>query len=155
MVDASLLLDVVVAVSIALGAFFAVAELRDMKKDRRIQLIQQINDHIATKEFQDALCKIWRANATSTEELEKRVSYSELHMVASYFEGVAHLGVQGLVHKSILIAYWPYYMLWEKMSPWVLAERKASGVPAMYTDIEDLAHWQEQQKDLGYFRKVS
>jgi hypothetical protein len=155
MVDASLVLDAVVAVSIAAGAFFAVAELRDMKKDRRIQLIQQINDHIATIEFTDALGKIWQSNATSAEELGKNASYSELHMVANYFEGVAHLGAQGLVSKSTLIAYWPYYILWKKMGPWIIAERKVYDLPAMYADMEGLAQWQEQQKDFGYFRKVS
>jgi len=155
MVDASLVLDVIVAVSIAAGAFFAVAELRDMRKDRRIQLIQQINDHIATIEFMDAFVKIWQSNATSAEELEENASYSELHMVANYFEGVAHLGAQGLVSKSILIAYWPYYILWKKMGPWIIAERKVYDLPAMYADMEGLAKWQEQQKDFGYFRKVS
>jgi len=154
MVDASLVLDTIVAVSIAAGALFAVAELRDMKRDRRILLIQQINDHIATREFTDSLDKIWKSNANSAEELERLASASELHMVANYFEGVAHLGAQGLVHKSVLIAYWPYYVLWKKMGPWILAERKAANLPAMYADMEDLAHWQEQQKDFGYFRKV-
>ena len=156
MVDASLVLDAIVAVSIAAGAFFAVAELRDMKKDRRIQLTQQINDHVATKEFMDAFVKIWRSNATNAEELEKHVSYSELHMVAIYFEGVAHLAAQDLVHKEELGAYWPYYILWKKMSPWILAERKAADLPPLYGDMEKLAQWQEGKKDLlvsGFARK--
>ncbi len=155
MVDASFVLDAIVAVSIAAGAFFGIAELRDIKKDRRIQLIQQINDHIATVEFMDALGKIWQSDATSTEELQKDASYSELHMVASYFEGVAHLGAQGLVSKSMLIAYWPFYILWTKMGPWIAAERRVYDLPALYADIEDLAQWQEQQEGFGYFRKVS
>jgi hypothetical protein len=41
------------------------------------------------------------------------------------------------------------------MGLWILAERNASDLPAMYADIESLAHWQEQQKDFGYFWKVS
>ena len=156
MVDASLVLDAIVAVSIAAGAFFAVAELRDMRKDRRIQLIQQINDHIATIEFMDALAKIWRSNAADAKEMEKQVSYSELHMVASYFEGVAHHAAQGLVDERTLLQYYPYYVLWKKMGPWIVAERTAYDLPPLYSDLENLAKWQEGKKDLltsGFVRK--
>jgi hypothetical protein len=154
MVDASLVLDAIVAVSIAAGALFAVAELRDMKKDRRMQLILQVNAHMATREFMDAFAKIWRSNATDAKELEKEVSFVDLHMVASYFEATAHLATQGLLHRRILLAYFPYYIIWKKISPWVLTERIAADLPPLYSDIEKLAQWQEKEPDFGFFRKV-
>jgi ATP-dependent Clp protease adapter protein ClpS len=156
MVDASLVLNAIVAVSIAAGAFFAVAELRDMKKDRRIQLIQQVNDHIGTMEFMNALGKIFRSNTTDAKELEKQVSNTELSMVASYFEGVAHLAAQDIVHKEELAAYFPFYILWKKMGPWIVADRIALDLPPLYSDMEKLAQWQEGKKDLlvsGFVRK--
>jgi hypothetical protein len=153
MVDASLVLDAIVAVSIAAGALFAVAELRDMKKDRRMQLILQVNAHMSTREFMDAFCKIWRSNAIDAKELERQVSFVDLNMVANYFESVAHLATQSLVHKRILMAYFPYYVIWKKISPWVLAERVALDLPPLYRDIETLAHWQEKEKDFGMPQK--
>ena len=71
MVDASLVLDAIVAVSIAAGAFFAVAELRDLKKDRRIQLMLEATMHYTTREFEDGLGKLWRTDTSDAKELEK------------------------------------------------------------------------------------
>jgi hypothetical protein len=153
MVDASLLVEIVVALSIALGTLFAVAELRDMKKDRRMQLILQANAHMSTREFMDAFCKIWRSNATDAKEIEKQVSFVDLNMVANYFEAIAHLATQSLVHKRILMAYFPYFLIWKKISPWVLAERIALDLPPLYRDIETLAHWQEKERDFGMPQK--
>jgi ATP-dependent Clp protease adapter protein ClpS len=150
MVDASLVLDAIVTVSIAAGVFFAIAELRDMKRDRRIQVLLQVNDHIGTMEFMDPCMKILRSNATDAKELEKQVSNTGLHMVASYFEEVAALATEGDFEKRALTVYFPYYLLWKKMKPWIVAERIAFDLPPMYAAMEKLAKWQEQQEDFGY-----
>jgi len=155
MVDASLILDAIVAVSIAAGVFFAIAELRDMKRDRRIQLLQQVNDHMGTMEFADPLLKILGSKTTDAKELEKQVSRTELHMVANYFEGVAALATEGDIHKRTLTIAFPYYLLWKKMEPWVAAERVALDLPPMYAAMEKLAKWQEQQEDFGYSDYIS
>jgi len=155
MVDASLVLDAIVAVSIAAGAFFAIAELRDMKRDRRIQLLQQVNDHIATMEFAVPLMKILRSNTTEAKELEKQVSNTELHMVATYFENIAALATERDFEKRALIVNYPYYLLWKKMEPWIVAERVALGLPPAYSAMEKLAKWQEQLEDFGYSDYIS
>lgn len=145
-----MVLNAIVAVSIAAGVFFAIAELRDMKRDRRIQVLQQVNDHIGTIEFADSLLKILRSSTTDAKELEKQVPSTELHMVANYFEGVATLGMRGLIDKGTLVFHFPYFLLWKKMGPWIVAERIAFDLPPMYGAIERLAKWQEQQEDFGY-----
>jgi len=53
MVDASLVLDAIVAMSIAAGAIFAIAELRLMAKDRRTQLLMQIALWATTPEMSE------------------------------------------------------------------------------------------------------
>ena len=148
MVDASLVLDAIVAVSIAAGAFFAVIELRDLKRDRRIEYMLQASAHVATREFMDAFCRIWRSDATDAKELEEQVPYSELCMVAEYFDAIAHLATEGLVDKRTLVGYFSYDYIWKKMSPWVLAERRAANSPEMYEDIERLA--KSREKEGGY-----
>lgn len=71
MVDVSLILNAVTAVSIAAGALFAVIESRDIKKGRRLGLALQAGLHWTTKEFEDAYCRVWRADASDAKELEK------------------------------------------------------------------------------------
>jgi len=152
MVDASLVLDAIVAVSIAAGAFFAVIELRDMKKDRRVQLMLQAGAHIATREFEDALGKIWRADASNAKELEKQVSYTDLSMVADYLDFVAGLVIEGLVDKRAIVN-WPYDYVWKKIGPWVNAEREAANIPTFWTNIEKVARLQEKSGRDFAFRK--
>lgn len=141
MVDASLVLDVIVAVSIAAGAFFAVIELRDLKRDRRTELMLQASAHVATREFMDAFYKIWRIDATDARKLEEQVSYSELCLVAEYFDALAYLVAEGLVDKRI-VGYFSYDFIWKKMSPWILAERRTANSPEMWGDLENLARLQ-------------
>jgi len=142
MVDASLTLDAIVAVSIAAGALFAVIELRDIKKDRRVQLMLQASAHIATREFEDALGKVWRADATDAKGLERQVSYVDLCMVADYLDFVAGLVISNLVEEKAL-ANWPYYYVWGKLSPFVHAEREATKIPTTWQNIERLAQLQK------------
>jgi len=148
MVDASLVFDAVVAVSIAAGAFFAVIELRDMKKDRRLGLLMQAVMHCTTREFEDALSKVWRADAIDAEGLEKQVLPSDLYMIADFFVSAAHFGQEGLVDRRTLTGFFPFSYMWIKMKPWVIAERAASGLPKMYYEWEMLA--QLQEKEGGY-----
>ena len=150
MIDASLVLNAVVAVSIAAGVFFAIAELRDMRRDRRIQVLHQVTDHIGTMEFINPYLGIMRSNTTDAKELEKQVSNTELHMIANYFEGLATLATEGDFEKRALIVFFPYYLSWKKMGQWIAAERIALDLPPLYTAIEKLAKWQEQLEDFGY-----
>jgi hypothetical protein len=145
MVDASLVLDAIVAVSIAAGAFFAVIELRDLKKDRRLELVQQAIMHWTTREFEDAFCKVWRADASDAKGLEKEVSYADLCLVADFHAAVGRLATEGLVDARALTGYFPFSYTWNKMKPFIIAERVATGLPGMWIDLEKLAQLQEEE----------
>jgi len=149
MVDASLVFDAVVAVSIAAGAFFAVWELRDLKNDRRTQLMLQACMHWTTREFEDAMCKLFRADAIDAKGLEKEVSYVDLYMITDFHWTVARLGLEGLVDTGTLIRIFPFSQVWNKVKPWVIAERVAIGHPGVYSSLEKVA--QLQEKDGRYF----
>jgi len=144
-VDASFVLDAIVAVSIAAGAFFAVMELRDLKRDRRLELVTQAAMHWTTREFEDAFCKVWRADATDAEGLERQVSFVDLCLIADFHAAVARLAVEGLVDARALTGYFPFSYTWNKMKPWVIAERAASGLPECWIDMEKMAIFQEQE----------
>ena len=148
MVDASFVLDAIVAVSIAAGAFFAIIELRDLKKDRRLGLMMEALMHCTTKEYEEALSKVWRADAIDAKGLEKQVSPAELYMVADVLVSVAHFGLAGFVDSGTLTGYFPFSYLWNKMKPWIIAERAATGLPQLYYQWEVLAQLQEE--DGGY-----
>jgi hypothetical protein len=149
MVDASLVLDAIVAVSIAAGAFFAVFELRDLKKDRRTQIMLQACTHWSTREFEDAMCKLYRANASDAKGLEKEVSLADLYMITDFHWIVARLGLEGLVDTRTIIRIFPFSLVWNKVKPWVVAERVSIGHEGVYSSLEKIAEMQE--KDGSYF----
>jgi len=148
MVDASLVLDAIVAVSIAAGALFAIVELRDMKKDRRLGLLMQACLHVTTREFEDALVKVWRADATDAKGLEKQVGPNDLYMISDFYLVAAHLGIEGLVDERTLTRFFTFSYVWNKIRPWVIAERAATGLPKLYYQLEVFA--QLQEKEGGY-----
>jgi hypothetical protein len=145
MVDTSLILDAIVAVSIAAGALFAIIELRDMKKDRRLGLLMQAVMHCTTREFEDALSKVWRADASDAKGLEKQASSADLYMIADFFVSAAHFGQEGLIDRRTLTGFFPFSYIWNKMKPWVIAERAAASMPKLYYEWELLAQFQERE----------
>ena len=148
MVDASLVLDAIVAVSIAAGALFAIIELRDMKKDRRLGLLMQVCLHCTTKEFEDAFNKVWRADASDAKGLERQVSPVNLYLMSDFFMSIAHLGQEGLMDAKTLTSFFAFSYVWQKVKPWIVAERATTGLPKLYYEWEVFA--QLQEKEGGY-----
>jgi len=111
MVDASLILDAIVAVSIAAGAVFAVAELRGMSRDRRTRLAFDIFAHVGTLEYSEQFAKILRSDFKDAKEAEEKCSVVALSMVARYFEGVAMMLRRGLVDSDLIFESLPYHIM--------------------------------------------
>jgi hypothetical protein len=135
MVDASLVLDTIVAVSIAAGAVFAVAELRGMSRDRRTRLAFDIFAHVGTLEYSEQFAKILRSDFKDAKEAEEKCSVVALSMVARYFEGVAMMLRRGLVDSDLIFESLPYHIMWTRMKPWCLEIRRTLG-PDMYVHFE-------------------
>ena len=146
MVDLLQVLEGLAYVGFIAGAIFAVMELRDMKRDRRLGLLMQASMHITTREFENAFCKVWRSNATDAGELEKQVSTTDLYLISDFLLSVAHFGEEGLVDRRTLTRFFPFSYLWNKMKPWIIAERIATGLPKVYYEWEALAQLQEEER---------
>lgn len=126
-------------VAFIVGAIVAVVQLQNIKRDRWIALMLQIADHATTKEFENALSKVVRATANDAKGLEEQVSYQDLCMVADYLEYVAYLTTQGHIAKGPILGFFPFGGAWQKLSPWIVAQRGMYGSPRIYKDIEMLA----------------
>jgi len=120
------------------GAIVAVYELRDIKKDRRLDVLMRMEEMTVNREFKEANCKIWRSKETTAEGLEKDVSVVDLTMVADYNEFLAELVTEGKVDLNVAELF-PFAGLWEKISPWIKAVRVEVGVPDMWGDFEKIA----------------
>ena len=138
MVDASLVLDAIVAVSIAAGAVFAVIELRGMARDRRTRLVLDVFSHLGTLEFSEQFAKILNAEFKDAKEAEEKCSIVALSMVARYYEGIGLLIKRGLVDPDLIFESLPFDIMWNKMKPWCLEKRRALG-PDMYVHFENAA----------------
>jgi len=144
-VDPMQVLEAATYAAFIAGAMFAVIELRDLKRDRRLGLLMQACIHGTTREFEDALSKVWRADASDAKGLEKQVSPVDLFMIADFFVSVAHFGQEGLIDRRTLTGFFPFSYLWNKMKLWVIAERVAAGMPKLCCEWELLAQFQERE----------
>ena len=141
MVDILQVLEGATYLAFIVGAIVAVYELRDIKKDRRIELLTRMMEHGATREFQDAMSKVWRTSAADAQQLEKEVPATDLYMLGEFWSITSFLATSGLIERRDLLNYMDYETFWKKMGPWIIAERKATG-PGLWNDVEELARLQ-------------
>ena len=137
MVDTSLALDAIVAVSIAAGAIFTIYQLQIMARDRQTEFIMRVGEFVCAKDFMETICKIWEAKSQDAKGLEAEITYSELSRVADYFEGISGLARRRLVKEELVLEAYALDVLWEKMEPWILELRK--DYPYLWTTFEGLA----------------
>jgi len=141
MVDASLVLDAIVAVSIAAGAIFAVWELRGMSRARRTELVAQIMQYVNNPEFMDTYIRVWRTNIKDAKDAEQACSAGELVALTSFFETLGFsVWNKDVDAKPVLILLGPMTMnMWDKLGPWT-SERRKDFSPTVLTYFEWLAN---------------
>ena len=126
------------------GAIFAVLELRDLKRDRRLELVTQAGMRLTSREFEEAVCKLWRTDTTDAKELETRVSYVDLSMITDFYSGMANLGLVGVVDKEMLTSFVQFSPVWNKVKPFVVAQRAATGLN-LWADLEKMAQFEKEE----------
>ncbi len=136
MVDASLVLDAIVAVSIAAGAFFAVVELRSMSKDRRTELIMRMNEHWSSKDFEEAWIRVRELDSKNPGEMEKECPKLSLWMVVNYFDGIGDLARENLLDREFVLGKVNWVFMWERLEPWVVDIRQKMGNPCIGRALE-------------------
>ena len=117
MVDASLVLDAIVAVSIAAGALFAVAELRALGRDRRTQLVMSVWQTFISPEFAEAHARIEDADAKDLKDLMKKCSRADLVRVGYFYEGLGLLVERQLVDPELALEISYPRIMWTKLKP--------------------------------------
>jgi hypothetical protein len=139
MVDASLVLDAIVAVSIAAGALFAVVQLREMARDRRTELMLRFADIWLTPEFEENMSKLVRTKFSNGEEAERACPPAGLMFVGDYFETISQYVKYGLLDRDYVLHIYPVEWSWEKLKPWIVDMRSATGIEGMHGAFEWLA----------------
>ena len=152
MVDAALVLDAIVAVSIAAGAVFAVVELREMRRDRRTGLMLQLAGIWLTLEFHQALSDIVRAKFSTGEEAEKVCSSAGLILVGDFFEIAGEYVEAGLLDCDDVTETYPVEWAWKKMKPWVIYLRSTAGIEHALGTFEWLAG-EDRKRRLAWEQK--
>lgn len=124
MADTSLVLDAIVAVSIAAGAAFAVIELRGIGRDRRTRLVLDMMFHVSSNDFAQHWAKIMTTEFSTADEAQERCSWASLEIVADFFEGVGLLVRRGLVDANLVFDMLPIHHAWSKLEPWCIGIRE-------------------------------
>jgi len=135
MVDASLVLDAIVAVSIAAGAAFAVIELRGIGRDRRTRLVLDMMFHVSSNDFAQHWSKIVTAEFSTANDAQEKCSWASLEIVADFFEGVGLLVRRDLVDANLVFDMLPIHHAWLKLKPWCIGIRERFD-PTMYEHFE-------------------
>ena len=149
MVDASLLLDVVVAVSIALGALFAIAELRDLSKDRKTQLVMSVWSTFMSSDFAEAHTRIDESEFKDLKDIMEKCSRADLLKVSYVYEGLGLLVEKRLVDPKMVLEMSYSRIIWAKLKPWMDEERRIIGSLAG-EHFEYLANLDTQYKKQRY-----
>jgi len=144
LVDVQQILDGAVSLAVIAGAIFAVIQLRDIKKDRRLGIVIEAGMRLTSREFEEAVCKLWQSSAADAEELEKQVSRVELSMITDFYSGMANLGLVGIVDKRVLTSFVQFSPVWNKVKPFVVAQRAATGL-TLWADLEKMAQFEAEE----------
>lgn len=149
MVEVPLILDAIVTVSIAAGAFFAVIELRDMKKDRQTQLVLDMHKRFSDSDFEGHAAKVLHTEFKDGEEAEQRCSVVTLGAVGDYFNGIGVLIERDLVDRSLVFDMVPFDIYWDKLRPWALLRREELQNPTIWDHFEYAAKEQNRHRASG------
>jgi len=147
-VDASLVLDAIVAASIAAGAFFTVIELRSMSRGRKMELLLRLSDRWNSRDFSDAMVNWAQADFTTAETAEKTCPKRDLVMMAEYFDWVAGLARNNVVDEELIDRTYNFVDSWDRMKLWCLHWRGQT-VPGELTGFEWMADKQRNRDRAG------
>lgn len=131
-------LETAAYVSFVLGAIFAIYQLRIVARDRKTQLTMQICEHWGSKDFEEALAKLWTLEFKDGKEAEEIFSMATLMMVIDYVDWMAYLARERLVDRDFMLNQINFEGFWDRFKPWIVHMREKYW-PGFYTNLEDVA----------------
>ena len=147
MVDASLVFDAVVAVSIAAGAVFAIAELRLMARDRRTQLLVGMILWSTQPEVSENFRKVMYSEFKNRKEAEEKCGYAALDTISTYYTGIGTMIRRNLVDADLAFDFMWIYLAWEHLKPWLVETPFRHGPLEWWQDFEYAAELDRAYKE--------
>ena len=133
-----MVLNAIVAVSIAAGAAFAVLELRGIGKDRRANMVVNMYSSFISSDMTETYSKVMTGDFQNAADMEQKCSLSSLAGIAGFYEAIGYLVRKKFVDPKVAMDFLPINVVWRKMEPWIKFNRERTD-PFMWTEFEYLA----------------
>ena len=139
---------VVAAISVVVGVFFAIIQMRHAIKTRNTGLVIQLNPALRADigDLLESSNIIWQQEFTTLDEYVEKYgnpwSDKELLTLLAYSDGLGYLLKKRLIDKEI-IEYLSEGMvtgIWEKLKPVITGMRKRGNLPTVFESFEYLYH---------------
>ena len=139
MIDISTVSAIIVAVSVVVGLYFTLLELRHLAQTRRTDVIMRIYDRFGSKEMVEAINSVGQMRS-QTPGAPSRESLTGVTQVAIIFEGLGVLLEQGLIDiKLVNSLFGPTLVsLWEPIQPVIQRMRESLKQPFFFSHFEYL-----------------
>lgn len=161
MLDVASISAIIAAVSVIVGVFFAVLQLRNVAKTRKTQLIIQLNPslRVSQKELNQAYAKIWALEFKDYKEfvekygssLETNPTQDAIATYSGYYEGIGFLLYRELIDIGI-VEYITggtegVKLAWEKIKPIIYGMREEYNMPTAFQWFEYLHNQMQKHEE--------
>jgi len=148
MVDVSMLSIVVTATSVTVAALFAIFQLRNLVKARKMDLIMRLYLNWGEVEMKKSYSRLVAVEITTYEDFIKRYGpyaspdhaqiWTDLDRVCWFNNGYSYLIYKGLANKKDVIELFGHGLvpMWEKLRPVLYGVRKDLNSPKSWQWFE-------------------
>jgi len=145
MLDVPSISAIVAAIGVIVGVVFTYSEVGNLVKARRTDVSWRIYQSFCSKEFLEAVYKVWNLEFEDYNDFVKKYGppFAEnpvavaLAIVGNLYEGAGELLYRGLADYES-VSNIPIGMMWEKMKPIVEGARKQYNFPTLFNKFEYL-----------------
>jgi len=145
MVDVQTISIAVASASVVAGVIYYSFQVRHQTKIRRTDAFWRVYQSFNSKEFLEALFKVWNLEFEDYNDFLKKygLPFAEgpvavaLALVGNMYEGAGELLRKGLADYET-VSDMPTDMTWEKMKPIIDGARKQYNFPALFAGFEYL-----------------
>ncbi|HME19675.1 MAG TPA: hypothetical protein VKF15_08075 [Nitrososphaerales archaeon] len=139
MVDIPAISAIVVAVSVVLGLFFTLMELRHLARTRRTDVIMRIYDRFGSKEMVEAMNSVGRLRSMKP-GFPPQDALTGVTQIAIIFEGLGVLLEQNLIDIELVDSLFgpTLVSLWDPIRPVIIGMRESLKEPFFFSHFEYL-----------------
>jgi len=129
----------VVAVSVVLGLFFTLMELRHLARTRRTDVIMRIYDRFGSKEMVEAMNSVGRLRSMKP-GFPPQDALTGVTQIAIIFEGLGVLLEQNLIDIELVDSLFgpTLVSLWDPIRPVIIGMRESLKEPFFFSHFEYL-----------------